>query len=143
MMTHALLRKATLWTLLAGSLALGLGGCFEVTAPDLFLLQRTGAGRPFSILVNDGGLISCNGGHFKHLPDPVLLQARDLAMALETYVHAGQTSNVPGNSVFRYRVELPDGTVIFPDTAAGHRAVFAQTVQFALQTAQHVCHIRT
>ena len=39
-------------------------------------------GQKLSLLVNDSGTISCDGGKPKPLPDPLLLQARDLATNL-------------------------------------------------------------
>ena len=65
-----------------------VAGCgFEVEEPDLFLVTRTGAhGQKLTLLVNDGGTISCDGGKPKNLPDPQLLQARDLATSLNTDV---------------------------------------------------------
>ena len=67
--------------LLLAALVTGCG--FEVEEPDLFLVTRTGAqGHKLSLLVNDGGTISCDGGKPKNLPDPLLLQARDLATNL-------------------------------------------------------------
>ncbi|MFL5823111.1 MAG: hypothetical protein ACJ764_06690 [Solirubrobacteraceae bacterium] len=142
-MTRGLLRKITVWTVLAGTVGLGLGGCFDVKAADLFLLQRTGQGPAFSLLVKDNGMISCNGGELRRLADPLLLQARDLATAYETYVRSGLKGGIPGNSVFRYRIELPYGTITFPDTAAAQRPVFAQTEQFALRAAHQACHLAT
>ena len=67
--------------LLLAALVTGCG--FEVEEPDLFLVTRTGAhGQKLSLLVNDGGTIRCDGGKPKNLPDPQLLQARDLATSL-------------------------------------------------------------
>ncbi len=45
-----------------------LGGCgLNVQSPDLFLLTRTGQGTQLTLLVNDGGTISCNGAKAKNI----------------------------------------------------------------------------
>src|SRR5437016_69615 len=78
-----------------------LVGCGEnVKGADLFLLTRRGHGPELSLLVNDSGTISCNGGRAKPLADPLLLQARDLATALDG--EAGLRLLPPPNSVFHY-----------------------------------------
>ena len=52
-------------------------------------MTRAGAGgQRLTLLVNDGGTISCDGGKPKSLPDPQLLQARDLATSLNADVKA-------------------------------------------------------
>ena len=52
-----------------------LAGCgFDVEEPDLFLVTRTGGqGHKLSLLVNDSGTVSCNGGKPKAISDPQLL----------------------------------------------------------------------
>src|SRR5581483_2969350 len=91
-----------------------LAGCgFDVQSADLFQVTRTGQGQKLTLLVNDGGTIACNGGKPKSLPDPLLLQARDLAIRL------GNDTNlkfpVTAHSVFLYTVKLQKGTLKFPD----------------------------
>jgi hypothetical protein len=141
-MTHARAKKVVLRALLVGGLALGVSGCLNINGTDLFLIQRTGQNKPFAILVNDSGTIACDNDSAQPLSKTMLLNARYLATALEDYVHAGGTGSAyPGKSLFRWRVELPDGTITFPDWAAKHQAAFAQIELFGLQAAQHVCHL--
>jgi hypothetical protein len=128
---------------LAAALALSVGlvGCgLNVQSPDLFLLTRTGEGKPLTLLVNDSGTIRCNGEKARPLSDPLLLQARDL----ETNLDADAVSKVrfappAPNSVFTYSVRLQDGTLRFPDTAAAHNTDLAQTEQFTVEAAQQAC----
>jgi hypothetical protein len=122
--------------------ALAIAGCgFGVQAPDLFLLTRTGQGHTLTLLVNDGGTIRCNGGGARMLPDPLLLQARDLASGLGG--DAQQRLRIPSarNSVFRYTIRLQQGTISFPDTATagGKYPRLAQAELFAVRAARQVC----
>lgn len=128
-----------LWLLALGIVGL-LAGCgFDVQAPDLFLLTRTGQQGTLTLLVNDGDTIRCNGGQPRSLPDPLLLSARALAASLDADAKRGLKIPAPANSVFRYRIRLQDGTVSFPDTAAAHHSELAQAVLFAVQAAQRAC----
>jgi hypothetical protein len=123
----------------AVGLAVGVGGCgLGVQAPDLFQLTRTGQGTPLRLLVNDSGTVSCDGGKARPLPDPLLLQARDLAITLDNDAKAKLRSAGPA-TVFTYKVRLQDGTLSFPDTAAARHSEFAQAELFAAQTAQQAC----
>jgi hypothetical protein len=132
------MRRAGLVVLLAGALA----GCgLNVQSPDLFLLTRTGQGHKLTLLVNDGGTIRCNGAAAKSLPDPLLLQARDLAGGLGGDAQDNLRLPSASNSVFRYTIRLEQGTISFPDTAAasGRYPRLAQAEQFAVQAAQQGC----
>jgi hypothetical protein len=118
---------------LAFAATLTLAACgVEVAAPDLFVLTRTGPGGRLTMLVNYGGTIRCNGGATKPLPDPLLLQARDLANTLDSDAKKGIHIPAPVDSVYSYRVSLANGTISFPDTAAAEHGELAQTEQFVL-----------
>ena len=133
---------ATVVAVAAAFVLLGAGtaGCgFEPQSPDLFLLTRSGEGTKLTLLVNSGGTIRCNGGSSRPLSDPLLLQARGLATQLDTDAQAHLRIAVPANSVFRYTVRLPDGTISFPDTAADTHQELAQAEQFTVRAAQQVC----
>jgi hypothetical protein len=119
---------------------LALAGCgTDVRSPDLFLLTRTGQGQKLTMLVNDGGTISCNGGRARHLSDPFLLQARDIAENLDSDVQDNVHFKTQLASTFTFTVKLMDGTISFPDTGApGHHEV-SDTELFALQAAQQAC----
>jgi hypothetical protein len=119
------------------ALALVLAGCgLDIQAADLFLLTRTGQGHKLTLLVSDGGTIACNSGRPKSLPDPLLLQARDLASSLDADAKAGLRIASQPRSVFRYTMRLQDGTISFPDTAGARHPALAQAELFALQAAQ-------
>jgi hypothetical protein len=116
-------------------------GCgFEVEEPDLFLVTRTGAhGQKLSLLVNDGGTISCDGGKAKNLPDPLLLQARDLATNLNSDVSSKLRFPASSRSVYTYTVKVQNGTMSFPDTAASSRKELADLELFVVQAASNPC----
>ena len=124
------------------ALAASLAGCgLDVRSPDLFLLTRTGQGAKLTMLVNDGGTISCNGRSPQRLTDPLLLQARDLANSLDGDAKAKLRIAPPPNSVFNYRIKLQNGTISFPDTATagGRFPALARAELFAVQAAQQAC----
>jgi len=118
-----------------------LAGCgFDVQEPDLFLVTRTGAhAQKLSLLVNDGGTISCNGGKPRNLPDPLLLQARDLATSLNTDVGAKLRFGPNARSVYSFTVKVQNGTMFFPDTAADSRKELADLELFVVQAAANPC----
>lgn len=117
-----------------------LAGCgLNVQAPDLFLLTRTGPGGKLTELVNYAGTVSCNGGPAKPVPDPLLIQARDLADTLDADAQAKLRIPAGPNSIYRYTVKLPDGTISFPDTAGARHSELAQIQLWALQAAQGPC----
>jgi hypothetical protein len=105
------------------------------------MLKRTGQGGRLTLLVNDGGTVTCDGGRARRLPGPLLLRARDLANSLDGDAKANLRIAAPANSVYRYRIMLQGGTVSFPDTAtaSGNHPALAQAELFAVQTAQQVC----
>jgi hypothetical protein len=130
------------WALPLIALAAVLPGCgLDVQSPDLFLLTRTGEGAKLTMLVNDGGTISCNGRPPHHLSDPLLLQARDLANSLNGDAKAKLRIAPAANSVYRYSIKLRGGTISFPDTATagGKFPALARAELFAVQAAQQAC----
>ena len=128
----------TLIATAAGSImAAGCG--LNVQSPDLFVLTRAGAGQKLTVLVNDSGTVRCNGGASKPLPDPLLLQARDLASKLDTDAKSNLRIAPGPNTVNRYTVKLQDGSISFPDTAGAAHRELAQTELFATQVADGPC----
>jgi hypothetical protein len=128
-------RRLGLGFVLGATIVTGCG--FQVQGADLFLVTRTGQGQKLSMLVNQDGTISCNRGKAKTLPDPLLLQARDLATSLSNDVKLRFTESA--RSVFTYTVKVPNGTFTFPDTAASARKELAQLELFVLQAASGPC----
>lgn len=127
-------------TFAALAAGLALAGCgLNVQSPDLFLLTRTGQGKPLTLLVNDGGTIRCNGGKSRRLSDPLLIRARSLASDLDKDAKKSLRIQPGPRSVATYRIRLQDGTIMFPDTAAATHHELAEAELFAVQAAQQAC----
>jgi hypothetical protein len=121
--------------LAAGALA----GCgLAVQAPDLFAVTKTGQGKSVTMVINDGGTITCNRGRAKPLSDPLLIVGRSLVGQLEADALKKLDPPSPAGSAYRYTVRLQQGTFSFPDTSAAHRPELAKLEQFVLQ-AQPAC----
>jgi hypothetical protein len=119
-----------------------VGGCgLQVQSADLFLVTRTGQGQKLTELVTDGGTISCDGAKAKPLPDPLLLQARDLSTSLNDDAKAKLRLAATARSVYSYTVKVQNGTFTFPDTAASTRKELAQMELFVVQAANQACGI--
>jgi hypothetical protein len=142
-------RRARLALVPALALAgLSVAGCGGVTAPDLFIVQRSGSGpgAKLTLLVNEEGGVSCNGvsevsGHKLKLSDPQLVQARAIQEDLRDPA-SEHMSLAPGpKSVLSYRLRDEAGSVSFSDTSARQPPVFRQLALFVLRAAQQVCHL--
>lgn len=118
----------------------GATGCgLNVTSPDLFQLTRTGTGNRLTLVVNDGGTIRCDGGPARALPDQLLLKARAIVRDLDTDAKAGLRIAATPQSVFSYTLEMQDGTIAFPDTAAGTHRELAPAEEFAATAERGPC----
>jgi hypothetical protein len=134
------IRAAAATGLAVAALAVALAGCgLNVQQPDLFLLTRTGQGQELTLLPNDSGTISCDGGKARTLPDTLLIEARDLAQDLDQDARRGLTIKSTAGTVFNYRIKLEHGTISFPDSAARTRKELSQATLFAAQAAQRAC----
>jgi hypothetical protein len=121
--------------------ALGLGGCTGVTSPDLFAVARDGRipGARLRLTVSDGGTARCNGGPAKLLPDPLLLDAREIARQIKP--DAQHHVQLPGDrsTILSFVATTPDGRLAFADTASGARPELAKLALLTRQIAQRVC----
>lgn len=130
--------RATIAVLLLGSPA--LAGCgLNVQSPDLFMLTREGQGQRLELLVSDGGTIRCDGRSPEPLSDHLLIQARALASDLDKDAKARLALPASQASVFTYAIKLQDGTISFPDTAAGKRHELSEAELFAVQASRAAC----
>lgn len=123
-----------------------LAACGGITAPDLFIVQRSGSGphARLTLLVNEEGRVHCDGvaarnGRKLKLSDSALVQARAIQEDLKEPASA-HLSLPPGpQSVLSYSVRDEDGSVRFSDNSSGQPKVLRQLALFVLQTAQLVC----
>jgi hypothetical protein len=132
----------------AVAVAVALGGCGGIMAPDLFLVQRSGSdsGAKLTLLVNEEGGVSCNGvsavsGHKLKLSDAQLVEARAIQEDLRDPASKHTALAPRPKSVLSYRVRDEAGSVSFSDNSAGQPAVFRRMALFVLRTAQRVCHL--
>jgi hypothetical protein len=127
--------------LAVGSLVIGCGA--GVSAPDLFIVQRTGSGpgARLTLLVNEEGGVRCNGGKTLKLSDPQIVQARAIQEDLHELASNHLSLEGRAGSVLSYYVRDENGTVRFSDNSAHQPAVLRQLALFVLQTAQQVCHL--
>jgi hypothetical protein len=117
-----------------------VAGCgLQVQSADLFQLTRTGPGGKLTLVVNDSGSISCDGGPARNISSSRLIAARDLSDGLAGDAGHHLTLPVPANSVYTFRIRLQQGTITFSDRDTARYPNLAQAVLFATQTAQQVC----
>ena len=135
---HALGTRAL--PLVAALLAFLLFGC-GTTAPDLFLLTRSGSlpGARLTLLVNDGGTVRCNGGAPRALSDPRLLDARRIQEDVSSDAKKDLTLPARAGSLLRFRIRTQDGTVTFSDVDAARRPELGRVIAFTRTVAQDVC----
>lgn len=118
-------------------------GCGGVKAADLFLVKRSGSTphARLTMLVNEEGNVTCNGGPVLKLSDHQLV----IAKATQEELKEAASSNLvlpsaPG-SVFEYNVRDEDGTVRFSDNSPHQPGVLHQLQLFVVEAAQQVCHL--
>jgi hypothetical protein len=120
---------------------LAAAGCGNRRAPDLFVLARSGdvPGARLELRVSDDGLVRCNGGAPRRLPDALLLDAREIARELEGEAQDDRTLPPAPRSVLSYRIELEEGTVRFADNSRGQQQAMFEAQRFARRAAREVC----
>ena len=122
--------------------ALALVGCGQAS-PDLFAVTRAGAGPDddVTLVVNDGGTVSCDGGAARQLGGQRLLEARELSRELAGAAEL-QLELPPGpHATLTYRVQSEAGTVSFSDTSRDRPAVLNRLMAFVSDVAEDVCGI--
>ena len=129
----------------AGALAscVLLLGCGGVRAADLFIVTRSGAApnARLTLLVNEEGVVHCNGGPPLKLSDSQLVQARAIQEELHNAASANLTLAPAPRSVLSYTVRDESGTVRFSDNSGAQPHVLHQLALFVLQVAQQVCRL--
>ena len=118
-----------------------LAGCGS-PAPDLFLVERSGADRNanLTLLVSDDGTVTCNGR--KHaIPGDLLLDARTLERQLSPQAELNLQLPPGPNHVLSYRVRLEAGTIAFADTSRPLPRSFTELTAFTDDVSEDVCGI--
>jgi len=122
-------------------LAAATGGCGGVLSPDLFVVYRTGSapGAKLTMLVNEEGVVHCNGGLARHLSDSQIIEARTIQEDLHDPASRHESLPAAPGSVLAYYVRDQDGSVRFADNSPGQPAVTRRLALFVLSVAQGVC----
>jgi hypothetical protein len=120
-----------------------MAGCGGVLSPDLFVVTRTGSspGAKLTMLVNEEGVVHCNGGPPRHLSDPQVIEARTIQEDLQKPASQHESLPAAPGSVLGYYVRDQDGSVRFADNSPGQPAVTRKLALFVLSVAQGVCHL--
>jgi hypothetical protein len=127
---------------LAGIFIAGCGG--GVTAPDLFIVYRTGSTPQarLTLLVNEEGGVTCNGRAVaQKLSDPQIVKAREIQEDLAKPSSSHLSLPPRPGSVLRYFVRDEGGYVRFSDNSAGQPDVFRKMQLLVLQTSQEICRL--
>jgi hypothetical protein len=133
-------RAASALIALAG---ISLAGCGGITAPDLFIVNRSGVGphARLTLLVNEEGGVKCNGTVSGKLTDPQIIKARNIQEDIKEEGAEHLTLPPQPGSVLRYRLRDENGTVSFSDNSLKQPPVLRRVALFVLETAQQVCHL--
>jgi hypothetical protein len=120
--------------------AVAFGGC-GADYPDLMLVERTGSlpGARLTLLVNDGGTVTCNGGREIQMPPRPMLDAREIVRDLEMESAEDLVLSSGRASLLRFRLESEHGSVTFSDVDAATRPKLGRLVAFTRTVAQDVC----
>ena len=119
-----------------------LAGCGS-PPPDLFLVERSGPdpAANLTMLVSDGGSVTCNGKEHA-LDADRLLRARALTRELSEQAELGLELPPGPNSNLSYRVRMEAGTVAFSDTSRGNPPAFNELAAFTKDVSERVCGIK-
>jgi hypothetical protein len=124
-------------------LAVVIAGCSGIKAPDLFIVTRSGSGphANLTLLVNEEGVVRCNGKLAGKLSDSQIVKARAITEDLEKLAAERLSLAAAPNSVLRYHLRDANGTVSFADNSVGQPKVLRELELFVLQASQQVCHL--
>jgi hypothetical protein len=122
--------------------AIAAAGCGGSGGGDLLAVDRGGdvPGADLRIVVEDPGLVHCNGSTGKRMPDQLLLDAREIQRDLVEPAKADLDLPAGPQSVLNYDVHTADGQVRFADDSRGP-AVLDRAAYFTRQVAQQVCKL--
>ena len=132
----------------AGTVALAAAviaivGCAQETPADVMLITRTGSvpGAHVTLRITDDGRVSCNGKPLVNITSAQLIEARALAEDLQKAAKRHLHLPPRPQSVFSYKVKLPDGTVRFSDNSRRNRTPMFQLAILTHRIAQRGCRL--
>jgi hypothetical protein len=126
------------------SSVLALAACGGITAPDLFIVRRSGSTphAKLTLVVNEEGGVVCNGAKSRSkLRDSQIVKARAIQEEIKEQASKHLSLAADPGSVLSYRLRDQDGTVSFADNSRGQPKVLRELALFVLQTAQQVCRL--
>jgi hypothetical protein len=132
-------KKRVVGALLAATLLAGCGG--GVQAADLFIVSRSGTvpGANLTLLVNEEGVVHCDGGPSLHISDSQLVLARGIQEELQEQASKHLYLPPRAGSVFSYYLRDEEGTVRFSDNSVGQPKALRELQELVLQLGQGVC----
>lgn len=121
-------------------LVVAASGCGTQGSADLFKVDRSGSlpGARLSLLVSDSGSVSCNGSARKRLPDPLVLEARQLARDLDRDRSVAVPQIGVVSPTYEFKVTLGSGTISWPVGVPVPES-FNRLVYFTRKVAKGVC----
>ena len=116
-----------------------LAGC-GTPPPDLFEVQRTGPDRNanVTVVVNDGGSVTCNGAEHELGADQ-LLRARQLLRDLQPQAELHLDLPPGPGAELSYRARMEAGNVAFSDTSRNNPQSFLALAAFTKDVTEDVC----
>ncbi len=138
------MRLSAVRAVLALAAVLSIGGCGGgLKAADLFIVTRTSSSPParLTVLVDEEGNVTCNGGPSHRISDPQLVQARAIQEEIAKAASAGLSLAPRPGSVFSYALRDENGTVRFSDNSADQPQVLRELALWVLQVSQQHCHV--
>ncbi|MFM8561620.1 MAG: hypothetical protein ACKOQ0_02580 [Solirubrobacterales bacterium] len=137
------MRPALAAALAAAALLAGCGG----PSADLYLVERAGStpGARLTMLVGDGGTVTCNRGAQEPITSAQLIEARAIADGLNgdeeepgPAARGLELAPQPG-SIFRYRVRSEAGVVAFSDNSKGQPEAFYRLARLTRRLSKEAC----
>ena len=118
---------------------LAVAGC-GTPPPDLFEVRRSGPdpNANVTVVVNDGGSVSCNGKSHE-LDADRLLRARQLVRDLQPQAQLHLDLPPGPRSELSYRARMEAGNIKFSDTSRGNPKSFLELAAFTKDVTEDVC----
>lgn len=124
----------------AALLALALAGCGGSPGDILGLGISGGPQRQtVHMHVEENGRASCNKKPLHQLPDPQILDARNIVRDAKPFTNSGASFGSPSPNQRTFELRTPDGTVDWTEAAVGVPPVLSQAELLALQMEQQLC----
>jgi len=124
----------------AAGCALLVTGCGSTPGDILGLGISGGPQRtPVRMHVTEDGRGSCNSNPLHNLPDPLVLDARNIAREAKPISQKARTFGTAGPGLRTFELRTPDGTTDWAENAPGLPPVLPQAELLALQLQRLLC----